>query len=206
MLLPDLHLTLPCLTQVLPKVTTFLSDLINIIEKGNLLHDLFLLGDGSILQDLGVRGCSDEFAIGVSLLLTASLAQFTLDIDLSRKIRHQEILLSFAVVQVLLDLIESLLWSKVWLVVKPLNIFLILRSQLFLRNLSAKEFAIDTILLDSILLLHELHFVHVIDSRVELRLLLLTSLLNILHFILKSIKSHFVNTSDSCKGVFTFVG
>ena len=97
-------------------------------EKGNLLHDLFLLGDGSIFEDLGVGSCSDEFAIGVSLLLTASIAEFTLDIDLSRKILHQEILLSFAIVQVLLDLVKSLFWSKVWLVVKPLYVLLIFLS------------------------------------------------------------------------------
>lgn len=72
------------------------------------------------------------------------------------------------------------------LIVQTLNGILGLLSHVLLRNLSAQELAVHPILLFSILLLNELHSIHVIDSRVELLLLFLSGLLDTDHLILEA--------------------
>lgn len=72
------------------------------------------------------------------------------------------------------------------LIVQTLNLIFSLSSQLLLRNLSAQKLAVHPILLLSILLLDELHSIHVIDGRVELLLLFLTGLLDTDNLVLET--------------------
>ena len=75
----------------------------------------------------------------------------------------QKLLLLFLLLKTLLDLIEGLLRSEMWLVVEALDrIFRILTCRL-LRDLVAQKFTVDPILLLLVLTLYKLYAVHVVN-------------------------------------------
>ena len=79
------------------------------------------------------------------------------------QVHLQKLLLLLLLLKTLLDLIEGLLRSEMWLVVEALDrIFRILTCCL-LRDLVAQEFTVDPILLLLVLTLYKLYAVHVVD-------------------------------------------
>ena len=140
-----------------------------------------------MLKPLGIVLRLDEQLVSVALLLSASLAQLTLSIDLVSEVHLEEIFLLLLSLQVLTDLVQSLLGAEVRLVVQTLNIVLICLAGLLLHDLIADEFDVRLVLLVPAGCLDAVHPVHVVHRRVELRLLVLSQPLHTLDLVVESL-------------------
>jgi len=130
----DVHLSAPCLTQVL-------------------LHDLVLSLQGGVFKVLSVLGGSDELLISAPLILAASLAELAVGVDLVSQVRSQEFLLSLLRVQVHFNLTKCFLWTKVRFIVQLLVLELCVFALLLFSDLDLDELTVRLVLILAILLL-----------------------------------------------------
>ena len=130
----------------------------------HLLHDFVLSRHCSVFQILSVCSGTDEFPINNALLLSASLAQLAMSVDLVVEVHLYEVLLLLSCIQILLNLHKGLFWAKVWLIVEYFYSFLSLLFRLFLLDLVAEKFTISRVLVLSIHSLHVLNTVRVVHS------------------------------------------
>ena len=77
-----------------------------------------------VLEVLGVRSRTDELLILASLILTASLTELPVGVDLVGQVGSQELFLSMGRLEVDSNLIEGLLGTEMWLVVELLVLVL----------------------------------------------------------------------------------
>ena len=90
------------------------------------------------------------------------------------------------VIDTLLYIVKSFFWAEMRLVVKHFNGLLSYLPFLLFCDLAPKEIRVLTVLMLPILNLEELHFVHVIDGRVELLLLVVSCLLYTLDLLVET--------------------
>ena len=162
----------------------------------NLLHDLVLSKQGGVFKVLSVLGGYDELLISAPLILAASLAELAVGVDLVSQVRSQEFLLSLLRFQVHFNLIKCFLWTKVRFIVQLLVLELCVFALLLFSDLVLDELTVRLVLILAILLLKELHAVHVVHCRVELIFFALANLLHIADFISETVQGlliHFAN-------------
>ena len=131
-------------------------------RSSNLLHDLVLSLQGGVFKVLSVLGGSDELLISAPLILAASLAELAVGVDLVSQVRSQEFLLSLLRFQVHFNLIKCFLWTKVRFIVQLLVLELYVFALLLFSDLVLNELTVRLVLILAILLLKELHTVHVV--------------------------------------------
>ena len=158
-----------------------------------------------MLEHLRLDLVLDEFLVLVTLHLSTCLRQLSLRVDLVRQVHPQEFLLLLLALKVALNLIESLLGAEMRLVVEGLDLFLGGLDTLLLCDLVADEVTVSAILLDTFLVLESLLTVHVVNRRVELRLLRLATLLNSSNFLVEASKSLLVDSADGFITAVAFV-
>ena len=108
-----------------------------------LLHELILFAEGCMLEVLGVGLGTQELLVGVALMLARGLAQLTVCVDLVSEIHLEELLLLLLLVELLLDLIESLFRTEMRLVVKCLDGAIDLLRTNLLSHLASEEVSIS---------------------------------------------------------------
>ena len=99
----------------------------------------------------------------MSLLLSASIAQLPVCVDLVAQLISQEIFLSLLRIQINFDLIERFFRAKVRFVVQEFIISLVGLAHLLLSNLGLKELSVGLVLFVTVLLLEVLHTVHIVE-------------------------------------------
>ena len=159
-----------------------------------------------MLEALRLDLVLDEFLILVALNLSTCLRQLSLRVDLVRQVHPQELLLLLLTLKVALDLIEGLFGAEVRLVVERLDLLLHVLDTLLFGNLVADKLAVGTVLFDAVLVLEGLLAVHVVNCRVELRLLSLTPLLNTLYLTVEATESLLVDVTDGFITAISLVG
>ena len=102
------------------------------------------------------------------------------------QVHLEELLLLLQVIESLLNIVKSFFWAEMRLVVKHFDGLLCCLPLLLFCDLAPKEIRVLTVLMLPILSLEELHFVHVIDGRVELLLLVVSCLLYTLDLLVET--------------------
>ena len=175
------------------------------IELLYLLHDLIFSNEGSVLEVLRIRCSTNELLISTPLILTARFTQLPVCVDLVLQVLSQELLLSLLSLQIDLNLIKSLFWAKVRLIVKMLKLVLRSFPLLLFSDLVLNEFPVGSVLVLAILLLEVLHAVHVVQRRVELMLLSFTRLLHTIDLVVEPLQGLLVYLANRVERVVTFV-
>ena len=164
MLGPDLNLSLPRLSQVLPSD----SEAKEVKrEQGWGIHLLgdFVLCSHSLSLDLdGLGRLADVALICATLVLSACFTDSPLGLDLVSQVHLEELLFLFLRVEVPLDLLKGLLGAKVRLVVKRLDLAMLVFHARFLLDLTLDVLHVDQILTLTIVPLLLFLLVHPVDG------------------------------------------
>lgn len=160
---------------------------------------MVLLDHGVGFQALRLLASLDELFVRVAFLLTRSLAQLPLVVDLVRQIHAQKLLLLLLGLHIALNLIKRFFWAEMGLVIKFLNGFLSIVSLLLLNDLVPDKGHMVIVLLLLAILLSPVHLVNVVHRRVELILLELALALDPLNLTVESIDGLLVYISNLVK-------
>ena len=131
-----------------------------------------------MFKSLRLSRVLNGFLILGAFNLSACFAHFAIRVDLVGQVLSKEVLFLPMSLKIGFNLVESLLRTEVWLVIKRVNIAFELSNTLSFGHLVADEVTIGPVLSESILVGKSLRPVHVIQRRIELIFLKLTLLLD----------------------------
>ena len=137
----------------------------------DLLHNLVFLSLSDCFKVLHLLGRTDELSVGVSLLLATGLATVSLCVDLMSEAHPEVLSLLLFACHGARNLLERFFGTKVRLIVKVLNGFVVLVPGLLLGDLLSEILTVSLVLALPVSLLDLLHLIHVVQGRVELLLL-----------------------------------
>ena len=145
----------------------------------DLLHNLVFLSLSDCFKVLHLLGRTDELSVGVSLLLATGLATVSLCVDLMSESHPEVLTLLLFACHGARNLLKRFFGTKVRLIVKVLNGFVVLVPGLLLGDLLSEILTVSLVLALPVSLLDLLHLIHVVQGRVELLLLFRTGIVNL---------------------------